>query len=252
MKVYDITNVENALHTLTNLFNLSFKEVDEFMRLHQNVDVEAFLKEFHINLDCFELEDLQIVGIHTTTNNDQCESIKKTGLINLKRALSLNSSLNNFLHEHDIYINIYTKTLTYKQQSYNLVDCGNSKLHYKIFGDYALDCFLVMQKNRKFDAKLKARPKVLSEIEKYLHIENLHQEWINQSTPYMIKFKEHAYNFNRYHFSPDGSEDGMKYTLVHYALTVIATNQECDIQVDLVGEYQIPVKNIIEINAVEV
>ena len=35
MKVYDITNVENALHTLTNLFSLSFKEVDGFMKLHQ-------------------------------------------------------------------------------------------------------------------------------------------------------------------------------------------------------------------------
>lgn len=252
MLIYDITTVDHAISTLASLFNTSVDTVKQTIANHTKVDVEYFLKNINHTLDDFDLEDLEIVGIHSTTNNDQCESIKKTGLINLKRALSVKSSLNNYLHEHDIYIDIYTKKLTYLDKTYNLVDCGNSKLHYKIFGDYALDCFLSVRKDREFDSKLKARPKVLSEIEKYLNISGLHQGWIEQSTPYMIKFKEHAYNFNRYHFSADGSEDGMKHTLVHYALTVIETNQQCDIQIDLIAEYQVPARHILEINAIEV
>lgn len=252
MMIYDIRTVDNAKKTLATLFNCHLEVIENLVKINKEMEVDYFLKQLNKSLNDFDLEELEIIGVHSTTNNDQCASIIKTGLINLKKALSVKSSLNTYLKDNGINIDIYTKKLTYNGKVYNLIDCGNSKLHYKIFGDCSLDCFLCISKNCKLDSKLKARPKILSEIEQYLQIEGLHDKWSRNSTPYMITFKEHAYNFNRYQFSADGSEDGMKYTLVYYALRVIYTQQQCDIQIDLVGEYQIPSNHILEINAVEV
>ena len=249
--IYDITSLPKAITTLALMFNKDEHEIIGAAMVKELSDVELFLKEINGDLRDFDLDDLRIVGIHSTTNNDQCASIKRTGLINLKQALSCDSSLNQFLHHNGIYIDIYTKKLTYKDKEYNLVDQGNSKLHYKIFGDYQLDCFLTMCDNRTYDEKLRARPKVLSEIERFIGLEGLHQKWIEHSKPYLIKFIDRAENFNPYSFSADGSEVGMKTALIYYALMVLNSNQQIDIQIDMASEYQVMPKHILEIQLIE-
>lgn len=249
--IYDITSFSKAVETLALLFQVSEEEIMRIGLEKQITDVDLFLKDINGSLRDFDLDELKIVGVHSTTNNDQCASIKKTGLVNMKQALSCESSLNQYLHQNGIYIDIYTKKLTYQGKQYNLVDQGNSKLHYKIFGDYQLDCFLALRNNRPYDSALKARPKVLSEIEKFIGVEGLHQGWIDQSMPYMIKFIDRAYNFNPYSFSADGSEVGMKMALIYYALMVISSNQQVDVQIDLASEYQVTPDHILEITPIE-
>lgn len=248
--IYDITSLHQAIVTLANLFNKDENDIINAGLEKKIADVDLFLKEINGSLDSFDLEDLKIVGIHSTTNNDKCESIKKTGLINMKQALSCDSSLNQYLHKNDIYIDVLHKKMTYQGHSYYLIDQGNSRLHYKIFGDYQLDCFLAICENRPYDSALKARPKVLKEIEKYLDIEGLHQGWIDESEPYMIKFIDDAIYFNPYSFSADGSEVGMKTALIYYALMVIATKQQIDVQIDLTSEHQVMPENILDIQVI--
>lgn len=245
--IYDITTLQKAIETLAGMFQVEESRIINTGKEKQIAGVDLFLKEIEGSLQDFDIDDLKIVGIHSTTNNDQCASIKRTGLINMKQALSCDSSLNEYLHSNGIYIDIYTKKLTYQNKSYNLVDQGNSKLHYKIFGDYQLDCFLTLRENRPYDGALRARPKVLSEIEKYVGLKGLHQGWIDQSAPYMIKFIDRASNFNPYSFSADGSEVGMKTALVYYALMVISSHQQIDVQIDLASEYQVTPEHILEI-----
>lgn len=249
--IYDITSLKQAIETLMKLFNIDEDTINKIVVEQGIHDVDRFLSKIDRSLLDFDLDEMEVVGIHSTTNLDACESIKKTGLINMKQALSCDSSLNQFLHQNGIFIDIYTKKITYKDNSYNLVDQGNYKLHYKIFGDYQLDCFLAVSKNRPYDDALRARPKVLSEIEKFIQLAGLHQQWTQQSKPYMIKFKDQTRAFNPYSFSADGSELGVKVALVYYALMVIYTNQKIDIQIDLASEHQVKPKNIIEITVIE-
>lgn len=249
--IYDITSSKSAVETLAQLFSKDEELILKTAKEKKIVDTELFMKEIDASLKDFDLDDLKIVGIHSTTNNDQCESIKVTGLINMKQALSCDSSLNQYLHKNGIYIDIYTKSMTYHGNLYHLIDQGNSRLHYKIFGDYQLDCFLSVRKNRPYDDALKARPKVLSEIERYIGLPGLHRRWIEESKPYMIKFVDVASAFNPYSFSADGSEVGMKTALIYYALMVINSNQQVDIQIDLASEHQVMPQNILDIQVIE-
>ncbi len=249
--IYDITSYQNAKDTLCQLLNLTKEQLENGLQQEKGADVDSFLTKVDRSLKDFDLDSLKIVGIHSTTNNDKCASIKKTGLVNMKQALSCDSCLNQYIKANGIEIDIYKKKMTYQGKSYHLIDQGNSRLHYKIFGDYQLDCFLAIRKNRPYDNALKARPKVLKELEDYLNIPSLHQNWINQAKPYMIKFLEEPRAFNPYSFSVDGSEIGMKTALLYYALMVVQSNEQIDVQIDLASEHQVLPENILDIQVIE-
>ena len=67
----------------------------------------------------------------------------------------------------------------------------------------------------------------------------------------MIKFLEEPRAFNPYSFSVDGSEIGMKTALLYYALMVVQSNEQVDVQIDLASEHQVLPENILDIQVIE-
>lgn len=83
-----------------------------------------FLKITGIKLDSVDTSNVELRCKHITTINDDFESLKKFGLMDLNRTLTEDTSLRNFLAEYEIFIDVEEHKFTYKN---NIVEIPEYK-----------------------------------------------------------------------------------------------------------------------------
>ncbi|WP_158678742.1 hypothetical protein [Clostridium cagae] len=81
--LYDLTNSERALNSLSRFTNISTRELELYIRQNIRDEVDFtnmyfdIVNIFDIDVENLKLDDIGIKSIHVTTGNDNGESIKK-------------------------------------------------------------------------------------------------------------------------------------------------------------------------------
>lgn len=143
--VFDFFNPKECINSLIKHFNLEKKAVHNYLENYGCLDNYTkikidFIKEFKIDLPSVDIKSTKIKCKHLTTSFDNLESIKRYGLLPLNKVLQLDTTLNRFLKENEIEINVEEKTLKYK----NII----IELH-----DYNEDCRVCYYQNCKYERK---------------------------------------------------------------------------------------------------
>lgn len=91
---------------------VGFVENDE---IDKDSIVGSFLQFFDIDPALIEVSNITVTCKHITTNNDELESLKKYGLVDLKVNLSENTEINKFLYEQGICIDVKNRIFKYNE-----------------------------------------------------------------------------------------------------------------------------------------
>ncbi|MGG3772977.1 hypothetical protein [Heyndrickxia faecalis] len=109
---YDLTTFEGTIQSLEKYLNESEREISKYIANNKdNYDSNEFIELFQITDEQLLSSELIMSSLHVTTNNDECSSIKKYGLVNLQQAILLDTPLNKFLQNHGVQIDLEKKQI---------------------------------------------------------------------------------------------------------------------------------------------
>ena len=198
---YDIRSSANACKTLVGLSGVDISTWEQFVgheSEYRYTDdlVEDVIKRFgHLPRTYL---DFNFVYFHVTTSANECEAIKKYGILDLQQAyLCDESELRVFLDRHGIIINIEDALLTYNGKvfdiSYNAGNCPRTgtqeylcwSIGRKIYYDFTTCGFLSVWERSPYGGQGHCRPEILWDIDNLLRL-NLSEEWEQSHFPYEI------------------------------------------------------------------
>ncbi len=249
MTILDITNKSKALASLAIFLNKDENEIESYMTSHiQNYDAMTLIKDLNIDVSILPFESLKLVGMHVTSNDDECDFIKRHGLSNLYAVLSTENSLTIFLKEHDISFDLLEKTINYQGKIESLENPKFHLLHQKIFEDIATHIYLRVGDFGYYSAKNQIRPEILTLLADIYNDEKLLTYWDNDHHTYLIKFVEELSNFDLESLAPSGKKEDVLIQLIYYAMDVIALDEHVELWCQLKTGYRVPSENIIDIH----
>ena len=97
--LYDITNPDASYDWLYSVLDIKKGDLISYYILECNKDFDAFFKRHLSEVECMDINQLEIVVFHVTTSGDECAEIKKNGLKDLKKVLQEKTELSMFLSE---------------------------------------------------------------------------------------------------------------------------------------------------------
>lgn len=116
---FDIRTTDTAYGFLLEFLQMRPDELMIEYLVNCEGDYEQFWNRNFSRIDQVDISDIRFIGFHITSNWDNCDEIRKQGLIDLQRVLSENTSLNRILRNYGIIFDIPQKT----------VYCGDHKIN---------------------------------------------------------------------------------------------------------------------------
>ncbi|MGE7219593.1 hypothetical protein ACQKJC_24460 [Priestia koreensis] len=206
--VYDFTSINGILESLSKYLKIEQKSIINYIsNLRIGFDLIQFLEDHRIEdeqlLEC----DLSLVSLHVTTNNDECASIKKYGLINLQKAISLETPVSNFLRSQGISINIEQQQIHYNGKIYSISEDSMNEdiklIYYKLYNDYQVNSFLSYSNVLEYGVE--SVPEFIENLADLLESNDICDNWIKFNNQcYVIKFVAPLSNYADHNFYEQG------------------------------------------------
>ena len=204
--LYDIRDVDKATNTLERLtgVNSSVWSVERMKNTGRidysdaDKDIERLVRRYNGHYPY--VDDFDFVISHITTSGNECSSILRDGIIDLKKVYKKrDSELRMFIELNGIEILIDSNCLKYKEKYYDISyeDCpwDNESEEYaawsvgrKFYYDYTVCGFLSLNGNRPYGGNVHRRPEILCDLDKLLRT-NLQEEWMQLHQPYEVVFR---------------------------------------------------------------
>ncbi|WP_346836031.1 hypothetical protein [Paenibacillus polymyxa] len=197
---YDITTYENSLFSLSQFTKQGKGDIEDYILLNSHeFSADHFLKEFQIDESNLLENDLWLTSLHVTTNNDNCTSLKKYGLINLQQAISLDTPFKHYLKEFGITFDLIQRSFNYKSNTYDIsrefnafsTDTNELQLQniaYKLYEDHQVNGFFSYDNVLTYGGYVNKRPEFLLNLSSLLKLPNLVYNWERNNKCYVIKF----------------------------------------------------------------
>lgn len=96
---HDITNPDAAYEWLYSVLDMKRGDFISDYVLESRNDFNVFFERHLKEAERLDIDQLELVAIHVTTNRDGCAEIKKNGLRDLKKVLQEKTELSTFLRE---------------------------------------------------------------------------------------------------------------------------------------------------------
>ena len=77
---FDITNPDASYDWLYSVLNIEKGNLVSDYRLECNSDFDIFAEKHFAEIESMDIDQLELVVFHVTTNGDGCAEIKKNGL----------------------------------------------------------------------------------------------------------------------------------------------------------------------------
>lgn len=240
--IFDLSTYETTIEFLSSLIGVKEKEIINFMKLNTaDYNTKHFIEKFNINLESLQLQDVEAVILHVTTNNDKNNSIKKYGLLNLQQCLTMDTPLKNYLKRKRILFDISNHIMLVNNKSIDIFFCedeylphGSNKekihsVYNKIYKDHQITGFFCSPDPLAYLGGVSRRPEILGDINNILENELLEIEWEDNTKHYIIKFrvtldKLQYFNFYKskdYYIEDMLDKKKIKYELIDMALRVV-------------------------------
>ena len=163
MIVFDITNKKKALETLSQLLHKDTSQIENYIQSHfTDYDAHAFLQVMNCDPSTIQVDDIELVAMHLTSNDDDCQGLKKDGLLNLYKILSTSNNLSDFLSEHHIYFDLEKDQLSYDGKVYSLKEERFKDIYDKIYNKNVIYGFLRVGDFGYYSAKMQIRPEIIT------------------------------------------------------------------------------------------
>lgn len=255
---YDIRSSENALRTLIEITGVAekiwnrnvinenkYRYTEDFVE-----DIVLTYGEMPERYDMFEF-----IYFHITTSANQCESIRKYGLLDLKKSYKCkDSELRKFLDESDVLIDLENAILIYKNKRY---DISYGKCPYfddeakacwsigrKFYYDYTSCGFLSIWEKSPYGGMVHRRPEILYDIDKLLGLK-LSYRWAETHIPYVVVAKVSG---DKIVYDGDDNQNDKEKVIDYLTRAYKTAYYEPDEQILLLqNNIEIPPKDIVEI-----
>lgn len=99
---YDITNPNASYSWLCETLKVNEEELIGDYILECHSDPNEFYERYRAVIEKIDIENLEIVAFQVTSNDNQCDDIKRNGLHNLQWVLSNDTVLNKYLKQYKI------------------------------------------------------------------------------------------------------------------------------------------------------
>jgi hypothetical protein len=237
--LFNITSFEGSLQFLKDYLEIDPKSVIEYVKSDDNdVDVDGFIDIFNISLDKLEHENIEAVALHITSNNDDCKSIKSTGLLNLQQALTMNTPIKKYLREFQIEFDVSNKLMWVKGNQFDITynsswsDDKDERLDSvarKVYFDHQINSFFSIQDIKDYGGRVHERPEILHDLKEFFKADVLEDRWKQTCKPYVIKYKApldyftyYSFYLEKYGYEEDYEEKkDLKIWLIKTALYVV-------------------------------
>lgn len=213
--VYDIASSNSAYEWVLQVLGITGEEFIEKYIVDFQKDAEEFMEHYLEKIEAIDINKLEIVVLHVTSNSDECRAIKKSGICDLKKVLSGSSELKSFLEENDVLFDIENKKMILDGQKYSIdydAYCREEdKLNYrdeklknigrKIYFDYQINGFLFTRDVKKYGTDIHEMPEILLTISQFnSSIAEKVKMWKNTREGYVIRYKAKFMQFAHYTF----------------------------------------------------
>lgn len=180
LKKYDIRSSANACKTLVELSGVELSTWEKYVgheREYRYTDdlVEDVIKTYG-QLPKNYL-DFDFIYFHVTTSANNCASIKKYGILDLKQAyLCKESEIRIFLDQHGVLLNLDKGLLTFNGRTYDITfrsgNCPRTgtqeylcwSIGRKFYFDYTTCGFLSVWERSLYGGQVHCRPEILWDV----------------------------------------------------------------------------------------
>lgn len=218
--IYDITKSDDSYKWLCSLFDTGGEALTYDYVVNFNSDIDMFLEKHLNKIKHLNLNKLEIVVFHVTTNGDECADIKKNGIKNLQAVLQEETELSNFLRKKGIRFDITSKIMYINDKSFNIDYTRYTELNTwgkhkevlreigrKIFSDFRVNGFLFNNDIYNYSIIHEA-PEFLDTLSKLgKETAGILQEWKSITRPYVVKYKAKIDEFDYSTFDYDNQDE---------------------------------------------
>lgn len=245
--LYDISSKESAFDFLQSFLDITKSDLDRFISSNTiqtkaytdttKIHAQSLFATLSIESKNLETGNIEVLGIHYTSNDDNNESILSEGMGDLQYALSHDTPLFRFLKSKGILFNIEERRMLVDETSYDIrytqydYEKPLTGIARKVYYDNQLSCFLNLKDITNYAGKVHIRPEFLFNIDRMFPKKELSRAWANRCNRYCVKFKAAVSKFTAYTFYDksdytDMSDERLKliYSLVDKALLVASDN----------------------------
>lgn len=211
---YDITEPDKAMEWICHVLEIEPGQLIDDYVLKCGTDLDVFYEMYYNKLKKIDTRELNLVVIHVTSNNDNCENIQKYGIKNLQSVLAEKNELSEFLKNKGISFNILEKKMYINDNEYEIcyddlliMKCRTNeqnklkKIAHKIYFDYQINGFFYNENILNYGTNIHKNPEfllTLSEFDETTY--GLDKEWGDTNRGYVIKYKTKIENFAEYTF----------------------------------------------------
>lgn len=218
-RYYDITNPDAANEWLYSVLDMKRGDFISDYVLESRNDFDTFFVRHLKEAERLDIDQLEFVAIHVTTNGDDCAEIKKNGLKDLQKVLQEETELSMFLKKRGIWFDIPSKIMHIDDKNFDIdykkytnwdrmikqVDALYS-IGRKIFYDHQVNGFLFSKDVYDYGTIHEAPEFLLTLSEFDRDTVGINDEWAAASKPYVIKYRAKITEFEYYTFY-EGQED---------------------------------------------
>lgn len=265
---YDITNPDAAYEWLYSVLDMKRGDFISDYVLESRNDFDTFFVRHLKEAERLDIDQLEFVAIHVTTNGDDCAEIKKNGLKDLQKVLQEETELSMFLKKRGIWFDIPSKIMHIDDKNFDIdykkytnwdrmikqVDALYN-IGRKIFYDHQVNGFLFSKDVYDYGTIHEAPEFLLTLSEFDRDTVGINDEWAAASKPYVIKYRAKITEFEYYTFY-EGQEDylqdyhngwiGLKKTLFQKAVRGAFSELSSDVYAYMKPERIIEPARIIE------
>ena len=216
---YDITNPDAAYEWLYSVLDMKRGDFISDYVLESRNDFDTFFERHLKEAERLDIDQLEFVAIHVTTNGDDCAEIKKNGLKDLQKVLQEETELSMFLKKRGIWFDIPSKIMHIDDKNFDIdykkytnwdrmikqVDALYN-IGRKIFYDHQVNGFLFSKDVYDYGTIHEAPEFLLTLSEFDRDTVGINDEWAAASKPYVIKYRAKITEFEYYTFY-EGQED---------------------------------------------
>lgn len=216
---FDITNPDASYDWLYSVLNIEKGNLVSDYRLECNSDFDIFAEKHFSEIESMDIDRLELVVFHVTTNGDGCAEIKKNGLKDLQKVLQEETELSMFLKERGIWFDIPSKTMHVGGKDFDIdhkkytnwdrmikqVDALYN-IGRKIFYDHQVNGFLFSRDIYDYGTIHNA-PEFLLTLSEFGKVTvRVDDAWEAVTKPYVVKYKARIADFEYYTFYGDQEE----------------------------------------------
>lgn len=119
-RYYDITNPDAAYEWLYSVLDMKRGDFISDYVLESRDDFDTFFERHLKEAERLDIDQLELVAIHVTTNGNDCAEIKKNGLKDLQKVFQEETELSMFLKKRGIWFDIPSKIMHIDDKNFDI------------------------------------------------------------------------------------------------------------------------------------